>query len=294
MDQKPALNDRMEHRAPTRKVRPALRFAVGVVIMLGALFGSAGRLDWVGAWLYVIVYSLLMVLLFPTVRRQPGLIEERTQAWKKAQPWDRVYLMLMGIACPVATILVAGLDVRFQWSVLPSPALQALGLAMFIAGTCLGWWAIASNSFFSSVVRIQDDRGHVVATGGPYAYLRHPGYAGGMLSAVGVPLLLGSACALVPGFVGLAGIVARTAIEDRFLRDRLAGYQDYADRVRFRLVPGMWKRGGPCWSSRPEPSSPKMPFTLRRRRRRPRASSRQGTTRRAATRPPRPRARARA
>jgi len=240
MDQEPAVTDHVEHQTARRKVRPAVRFVVGMVVMGGALFGSAGRFDWAGAWVYLAAYPLLMGLLYPTIRRQPGLIEERAHGWKKAQPWDRVYLMVMGIACPVATILVAGLDVRFQWSVMLSRALQALGLVMLIAGTSLGWWAIAWNPFFSSVVRIQDDRGHVVVTGGPYAYVRHPGYAGGILSAFGVPLLLGSAWALVPGVIGFAGIITRTVLEDRFLRDRLAGYRDYATRVRFRLVPGVW------------------------------------------------------
>jgi len=208
--------------------------------MAGALFGSAGRFDWMGAWLYVIVYSLSMVLLFPSVRRHPGLIEERTQGWKKAKPWDRGFLVLLGVACPVGTILVAGLDVRYEWSAMPNVALQVLGFVLLVAGIGLGWWAIASNPFFSSVIRIQDDRGHVVATGGPYAYLRHPGYSGGILSALGVPLLLGSAWALVPGLVGVAGLVARTAIEDRILHNDLTGYRDYARRVRSRLVPGVW------------------------------------------------------
>lgn len=225
---------------PPRKIRPALRFAMGTIIIAGALFGSAGRFNWVGGWLCLAAYQLSMILLYPSVRRQPGLIEERTQGWKKAKPWDRGFLVIIGIVCPVATVLVAGLDVRFGWSAMAGAAVQVLGCALFVAGIGLGGRAVAANPFFSSVIRIQTDRGHVVATGGPYALLRHPGYAGSILSALGVPLLLGSAWALVPGFVSILAVVARTAVEDRILQNELPGYRDYARRVRFRLLPGIW------------------------------------------------------
>jgi len=148
--------------------------------------------------------------------------------------------MLIGIACPVAMILVAGFDVRFVWSVMAGSAAQVIGCALFVAGIGLSGRAVASNPFFSSVIRIQTDRGHAVATGGPYAYLRHPGYAGSILSALGAPLLLGSAWALVPGFVAVLAVVARTAVEDRILQNELPGYRDYARRVRSRLLPGIW------------------------------------------------------
>jgi protein-S-isoprenylcysteine O-methyltransferase Ste14 len=240
MDQESRQDQQTEPCAPSRKIRPALRFAVGVLVVAGALFGSAGRFDWVGGWILLIVYPLSMGLLYPSVRRHPGLVEERTQGWKKAKPWDRGFLVLFGIACPVATILVAGLDLRFGWSATLDAAAQVLGCAMLVAGIGLGGRALASNPFYSSVIRIQTDRGHVVATGGPYAYVRHPGYSGAILSSMGTPLLLGSAWALVPGLVGVVGIVARTAIEDRILQGELPGYQDYAHRVGFRLMPGVW------------------------------------------------------
>ena len=230
----------MEPSVPPRKIRPVLRIAVGTLVVTGVLFGSAGRFDWAGGWLYLIAYPLALILIYPVVRRHPGLVEERAQGWKKAEPWDRVFLVLIGIACPFATMLVAGFDVRFGWSAGLNVMAQASGCVLLIAGIGLGCWAVASNPFFSSVIRIQADRGHVVATSGPYASLRHPGYAGSILSAIGTPLLLGSAWALVPGFAGLAGVVARTAIEDRILQSQLPGYQYYARRVRFRLVPGVW------------------------------------------------------
>jgi len=240
MNHESRQDQRVEPGVPSRKIRPALRFAAAMLIVAGALFGSAGRFDWVGGWLYLIAYPLSMAFVYPSVRRHPGLIEERTQGWKKAKPWDRGFIMLIGIACPVAMILVAGFDVRFVWSVMAGAAAQVMGCALFVAGIGLSGRAVASNPFFSSVIRIQTDRGHAVATGGPYAYLRHPGYAGSILSALGAPLLLGSTWALVPGFVAVLAVVARTAVEDRILQNELPGYRDYARRVRSRLLPGIW------------------------------------------------------
>ena len=99
---------------------------------------------------------------------------------------------------------------------------------------------MAANAFFSMVVRIQEDRGHAVATGGPYRYVRHPGYVGMMLSLLGTPLLLGSLWALVPAGLATCLYVVRTALEDRTLQEELEGYKDYAGQVRRRLLPGVW------------------------------------------------------
>jgi protein-S-isoprenylcysteine O-methyltransferase Ste14 len=101
-------------------------------------------------------------------------------------------------------------------------------------------WAVAANRFFSSVVRIQRDRGHQVVDAGPYRYIRHPGYAGSMLNMVGVSFALGSRVALAAAVVVCLVLGVRTALEDRTLRNELDGYTDYARRVRFRLVPGVW------------------------------------------------------
>jgi protein-S-isoprenylcysteine O-methyltransferase Ste14 len=121
-----------------------------------------------------------------------------------------------------------------------SPHVQTVALVLFAASWALVDWAMVANRFFSSVVRIQVERGHHVVTTGPYRYVRHPGYAGGMVGLVLGPVALGSWWALVPLVPILIYVFWRTAEEDRFLRRELSGYAAYMERVRYRLIPGVW------------------------------------------------------
>ena len=136
--------------------------------------------------------------------------------------------------------VVAGLDIRRHGSEIIPQGWQVLGLAGMGASLGLALWALTQNRFFSPVVRIQTERGHHLITSGPYQFIRHPGYLGGAGSALRGALALGSWWALLPA-AGVVGIlVRRTLLEDRFLRRELAGYQDYARKVRYRLLPGIW------------------------------------------------------
>jgi protein-S-isoprenylcysteine O-methyltransferase Ste14 len=135
---------------------------------------------------------------------------------------------------------VAGLDVRFGWSPPMSLALHLVGVLGFVLGWALVLWATASNAFFSTTVRIQQERGHTLQTGGPYQFVRHPGYAGGIIYQLATPLLLGSWWAFMPMLLSVPLYVARTTLEDRLLHDELDGYPAYARQVRFRLLPGVW------------------------------------------------------
>jgi protein-S-isoprenylcysteine O-methyltransferase Ste14 len=137
-------------------------------------------------------------------------------------------------------LIVAGFDDRWSWS---PPQAVAVQIAAFVAvalGDVLFAWAMASNMFFSSVVRIQQDRGHTVQSGGPYRFVRHPGYLGTIVPTLATPLALGSLWAFIPAGLLTAVMVVRTALEDKTLRDELAGYTEYAQRTRYRLVPGVW------------------------------------------------------
>jgi protein-S-isoprenylcysteine O-methyltransferase Ste14 len=135
----------------------------------------------------------------------------------------------------------AGLDVgRLGWSPPLPLSLRLLALLLFTLGNVLGGWAMATNRFFSTFVRIQKDRSHEVVTGGPYRYVRHPGYADAILAAITLPLALGSLWALIPACTGAAGFIVRGEWEDRMLRQELGGYVEYAGRVRHRLIPGIW------------------------------------------------------
>ena len=136
--------------------------------------------------------------------------------------------------------MIAGLDQRFGWTGTIHPVLQAAGFLVMIAATAFANWATRVNRFFSSAVRIQADRGHTVVTTGPYEIIRHPGYAGFMILMIAGSIALGSLWSLVPALVWSVLFIRRAAIEDRMLRSNLDGYEDYARRVRFRLIPRVW------------------------------------------------------
>jgi protein-S-isoprenylcysteine O-methyltransferase Ste14 len=159
---------------------------------------------------------------------------------QKAKAWDKVLAPLMAVSIGFPMVTVAGLDHRFGWSPGFPLWLIVIGFVMIALGYAFATWAMAENRFFSSVVRIQVDRGHSVCDSGPYRFVRHPGYAGNIPPLVGIVLALGSVWALVPAAVAAIITVVRTALEDRTLQAELPGYRDYAQRVRYRLIPGIY------------------------------------------------------
>jgi protein-S-isoprenylcysteine O-methyltransferase Ste14 len=207
------------------------------------LFCSSGRLDWVMAWAYIgMTTAFFFGSRIVMLRKSPGLIVERSKSMDKAdtKPWDKVLMPLVTILFPTVMLIVAGLDVRYGWSPkLPLP-LQIASLIIAALGYFLNVWATIVNKFFSGVVRIQRERGHTVITSGPYKYIRHPGYAGGMVTNFTIPIMLGSLWALVPAVIGNGLLIIRTILEDRTLQDELDGYHNYAKQVRYRLLPGIW------------------------------------------------------
>jgi protein-S-isoprenylcysteine O-methyltransferase Ste14 len=205
------------------------------------LFISAGRLDWTMAWVYIGALAVgVTVRTLILVRNNPELIVERTRTKEDAKDWDRVLASLMAVVGPAFTWIVAGVDMRFAWSPGVPLLLQIAALAFAMLGDGLLTWAMTSNRFFSGVFRIQSDRGHTVATAGPYRAVRHPGYVGAMLFTLATPLVLGSLWALIPAGLTACIIVLRTALEDRTLQEELDGYRDYTRWVRHRLLPGIW------------------------------------------------------
>ncbi len=210
--------------------------------VIGAiLFGSAGRLDWGMAWAFTALAAAgtaTTVLVIGAT--DPELMVERTTVHQNTKRWDRALMPLSVFVVPAVAWLVAGLDKRFVWSPEMPWAVSVAGLLVTAAGTALFVWAVASNRFFSSVVRIQHDRGHAVAMLGPYRYVRHPGYVGMIMYSLPVPLVLGSWWALIPTSVVIGLTVLRAALEDNTLQEELDGYRDYAERVTYRLVPGLW------------------------------------------------------
>ena len=225
-------------RGATRRVAQVL---IVLLIQAVILFGLAGRMDWLGAWLYLISYVTGLVFTFVfVIRKNPGLAAERGRIKADAKTWDKWLALLVSLVGPLSTLAVAGLDQRYGWTGPVAAWIPWAGLAVNLLGYALTSWAMASNNFFSGVVRIQTDRGHTVATAGPYHFVRHPGYTGMITFNLAAPLLLGSAWALVPALVTVGLFVLRTVLEDRTLQAELPGYREYAQRTRYRLLPGVW------------------------------------------------------
>jgi protein-S-isoprenylcysteine O-methyltransferase Ste14 len=216
------------------------REAMGLVLLAVALFLPAGRLDWVMGWalvgmtfLWVSATALVLIL------RAPELIAERTGPRKGAKAWDTAIMSVVGLST-LARCVVAGFDARLGWTTGITVPMEIVAAVVAILGYVAVVWATDANAFFSQIVRIQKERGHTVATGGPYRFVRHPGYGGTILFELAVPVMLGSWWALIPGGLGALLFILRTALEDRTLLQELEGYQEYARQVRYRLVPGIW------------------------------------------------------
>ncbi|HEY3311279.1 MAG TPA: isoprenylcysteine carboxylmethyltransferase family protein [Anaerolineales bacterium] len=222
------------------KARYAIRESMGLVVMAVALFWSAGRLDWWAGWATLAVMAVwILATAMVILRSNPALLAERLGPRKGAKSWDTAILGIIGMS-QLARYIISGLDQRFGWTGGFPPAVQIVALVVCILGYALFVWATASNAFFSQTVRIQSERGHSVAAGGPYRYIRHPGYFGAMLFELAAPLLLASWWAFIPSVLNLILFIVRTALEDRTLQTELAGYGDYARTVRYRLLAGIW------------------------------------------------------
>jgi protein-S-isoprenylcysteine O-methyltransferase Ste14 len=217
-----------------------VQIAFTLLLQAALLFISAGTMNWLMAWVYLGIYMGGVILVgLLVVPKNPEMIAERAQPKENVKTWDKVIAAIAGVAS-LLTLIVAGLDVRFGWSPHISPTIVLLSATLLALGYALFAWGMASNKFFSTVVRIQDDRGHSVASAGPYQYVRHPGYVGWIIMSIATPLMLGSLWALSPGALSALFMVFRTALEDKTLQAELAGYKDYAARVRYRLLPGLW------------------------------------------------------
>jgi protein-S-isoprenylcysteine O-methyltransferase Ste14 len=213
-----------------------LQAVLFVVVAAVALFASAGTFDIAGFWIYLAIFAATMAASFTLL--DPGLLRERMRPGGKPPP---LALKLFSVVI-VAHLVIAGLDRgRFHWSDGVPAWLRAVGLIAVAGGYALAFWAMRVNRFFSSVVRIQTDRGQHVIDTGPYALVRHPGYLAGIVIILGSGLGLGSwlATAFLVVF-SLPFLLRRVITEDPILHAQLPGYCDYASRVRWRILPGIW------------------------------------------------------
>ena len=210
--------------------------AAFVVLVAVALFGGAGTFAIPEFWLYLAIFAAVMVISF--VGLDSGLLRERMRPGGQRPP---LALRLFSIVL-FAHWIVAGLDRgRLHWSDSIPPWLQGVGLFAVAGAYALALWAMYVNRFFSSVIRIQSDRGQHVITTGPYAFIRHPGYLAGIIIILASGVALGSwAAAAVLIALSFPFLLHRAITEDRFLQSELPGYRDYAQRVRWRVLPGVW------------------------------------------------------
>ena len=232
----------MTEKQPLVTPKVLLMLIVFIVIMPMLPLLISWRWGWWEAWVYF-AFSLLGFIVSRTLagRKHPDLIRERGKYLEhdNPEPWDKRLAPLMGVvgaAIPIA----AGLDGRFGPSADFGWAIKAVTLLFFLASNVLGTAALMANRFFSGMVRLQTERGHHVINTGPYGWVRHPGYLGALLTYVAVPFLLDSWWTLIPVFLSCLAIVIRTRLEDSFLQEALEGYHDYAQKVRYRLIPGIW------------------------------------------------------
>jgi len=223
-------------------VKQIVLSSVMMGVMMAVFFASAGRRDLPRAWLFfgaAFVYFVASTLAL--YRYNPELLIVRlTLRREGSKTWDEILMRAANLTGMLLIPAVAGLDLgRYGWSSL-GLIYVVPGFALFILGAVLITWAMIVNRYFESTVRIQEDRDHEVVSTGPYRFVRHPGYLSGILWMSSIPLIIGSLYAFIPVMIYSAMMILRTHLEDRTLRDELPGYAEYAERVRFRLIPWVW------------------------------------------------------
>ncbi len=227
----------MDKKLIARYILDASLSLVGAGVFL---FWAAGRIDWWPAWGVLAVNAAMMAAMgFVIFRRYPELAAERLAPPKGAKLWDTAIMSTVRLL-QLARYIVAGLDERNGWTRGFPAGIQIAALVVSFLGYAVIPWSVANNKFFSQIVRIQSDRGHTVAAGGPYRFVRHPSYLGMIAFELAVSIMLASWGALIISLGNVFLLILRTALEDRALQTELPGYADYAQGVRYRLLPGIW------------------------------------------------------
>ncbi len=211
---------------------------LGVLALL--IFLPAGTFTYWQGWVFLIAFgSVLVGFIVYGMLYDPNMLKERSHKAKNVKGWDTILLNIYTVFL-VAMVILAPLDGgRFHWSHVPL-WVNLLGLGLMIPALALLTWVTITNTYLSRYVRIQDDRGHQVVTRGPYRYVRHPMYASNILFFPAIPLLLGSWWALIPSGIIMVIFTLRTYLEDKTLQAELPGYKEYAQKTRYRLIPGVW------------------------------------------------------
>jgi protein-S-isoprenylcysteine O-methyltransferase Ste14 len=213
---------------------------LGLALFSGVWFWIAGRVTWWQGWAFLLAFIVFVsVLVWRVSSVNPELVRERNRPAGVAEAWDRVVMGVYSVNL-IVLLVVSALDGgRYAWSVVPL-GVQAFGWILLVVAGAIVWHVMMANAYLSSWARIQDDRGQVVVQEGMYRYIRHPMYLGIIIGFLGLPLLLGSWWAMLPSVAIVGLFVYRTRREDQMLLDGLAGYAEYTEKVKYRLLPGIW------------------------------------------------------
>lgn len=232
----------MENKKKVNSVRIVVMLLIVLVVFPLLPILISGKWNWWEAWVMAGLFALSFIVSRAiAAKKTPDILKERADYNQQdnTQAWDKWLSPVVAFGS-VFTLLVAGLDALYQWSSGFPLWLELIGLLLILAGYVFGSIAFIENAFFSGTVRIQEERGHKVVSSGPYSWVRHPGYLGSLVASLGMPLLLDSIWAFIPVVIFGAFFVLRTSLEDRFLQANLPGYSEYAQKVRYRLLPGIW------------------------------------------------------
>ena len=226
----------LSQKARTQMV---LRALLAPILMIGLLFLVAGRWNYWQAWVYTIINMIVLALMGTLLTKNSDLVEERLNPKEGMKGWDKFYFAAT-TPLYMISLVVGGLDARFGWTTNMPLFIYWSSVVVYLIGQAIFLWARYTNNYFSSVVRIQTDRGQTVCREGPYHYVRHPGYVGGFLFTITIGLMLGSWWASIPQVVAALMLVWRTEREDKTLQAELPGYAEYVRETHSRLLPGIW------------------------------------------------------
>ncbi|NWJ52064.1 MAG: isoprenylcysteine carboxylmethyltransferase family protein [Bacteroidetes bacterium] len=222
------------------KTSYVVKHFIGTFLFFAIIFISAGRIDYWQGLIYVIIGFIMGVLNYTVFKIDPELLKERSKPGEGTKKWDKIILGL-SLLVTIAMYIIAGLDSgRYHWSPDFHWSLCALGIILTIKGQLLFLIAQKQNKFFSSTVRIQTDREHVVCETGLYKIVRHPAYLGSIIQSLGFPLLFGSLWSIMPIGLSIILLITRTNLEDKTLKNELKGYLEYSNKTRYRIIPYVW------------------------------------------------------
>jgi protein-S-isoprenylcysteine O-methyltransferase Ste14 len=213
---------------------------LGTFVFFAIIFVSAGRIDYWQGLIYLSIGFTMFVLNYTVLRIDTELLKERSKPGEGTKKWDKIILGL-SLLVTISMYITAGLDSgRYHWSPDFHWSIYLLGILLTASGQLLFLIAQKQNRFFSSTVRIQTDRKHIVCETGLYKIVRHPAYLGSVIQALGFPLLFGSFWSLIPICVLITLLLIRTSLEDKTLKNELPGYLSYSGKTRYKIIPGVW------------------------------------------------------